>query len=76
MFTIFYKTNPVDCSKIKGGVLRVFVMFSISAMGPGATEATELKEKFEALMKEYKLEGNIQGKGFEQFAQYSGNYKK
>lgn len=54
----------------------MFVMFSIGAYGPNATEATKIKEKIEAILKEYGLEGKTQGKGFEQFAQYSGNYKK
>ena|GEM_PF-1557177 len=54
----------------------MFVTFSIGALGPGASEATQLKEKIEELLEQHGLKGSIQGNGFEQFAQYSGNYKK
>jgi hypothetical protein len=51
-------------------------MYTVSAFGPDSKAAVELKEKLEALMNEYGLTGITQGKGYEGFASFSGNYKK
>ena len=48
------------------------IMFTISAREDDAAKADELKEKLEALFKEYELQGDIKGKAFEKGTTYSG----
>mgnify|MGYP005838256131 CR=1 FL=1 len=50
------------------------VSFSINAFGPGANQATEIKEKLEAVLLECGLHGETKGMGYEQFATYYANF--
>ena len=50
------------------------ITFNISAFGPGAAQAVEIKSKFEAILAEYGLSGEVKGLNFEQFASLYGSF--
>jgi hypothetical protein len=51
------------------------VMFNINAGSGEAQNATELKEKLEALMNELGLEGSTRGDEYGNRASYNGSYR-
>lgn len=50
------------------------VMFTISAYGPVAPKAVEVKEKIEEILKQYGLSGDTKGMNYDQFASFCGTY--
>jgi hypothetical protein len=52
------------------------IMFTIAAVGEEAEKAAKVKEKLEAVMREYGLEGNTNGEAHDNRANYTGMYGK
>lgn len=52
------------------------VIFNINAGADDTKQAVELKEKLEALMVEYGLEGSTRGDEYSKRATYNGSYRK
>ncbi|MDP4160067.1 MAG: hypothetical protein Q8911_09965 [Bacillota bacterium] len=52
------------------------VIFNINAGPDDTSQAKVLKEKLEALMGEFGLEGSIRGDEYSKRATYSGSYRK
>lgn len=52
------------------------VMFNINSGPDDPKQAVELKEKLEALMNEFGLEGSTRGDEYSKRATFSGSYRK